>query len=204
VYCTVELHQLDVKNAFLHGELKDVVCLKVPEGIENSKDKVCKLNKSLYGLKQAPVIWIKNFDDFVKGIDFRQCDADRCLYMCNKNQNVSYLLLYVGDFIITGNCMEELVKTKEILMRKFQMRDVGELSYFLGITIARTNGNLYLDQSVYIDKALKNFNVEMCRPINTPIEVWVCITRYCTLKVRYARTKVCTVRSRLDRCRRRR
>jgi hypothetical protein len=69
-------HQLDVKNAFLHGELKDVIYMKVPEGIENCKNKVYKLKKSLYGLKQAQAVWNKNFDEFVKGIGFRQCDAD--------------------------------------------------------------------------------------------------------------------------------
>jgi hypothetical protein len=67
--------------------------------------------------------------------------------------------------------MEKLVKIKEILMSTFQTRDMGELSYFLGISITRTNGNLYLDQSVYIDKVLKKFNMEKCKPINTPIEI---------------------------------
>jgi hypothetical protein len=81
--------------------------VKVPEGIENCKNKMCKLKKSLYGLKQAPAVWNKNFDEFVKGIGFRQCDADRSLYVCNKNQKVSYLLLYVDGFIIASNCMEE-------------------------------------------------------------------------------------------------
>jgi ribonuclease HI len=164
-------HQLDVKNAFLLGELIDVIYMKVPEGIENCKNKVCKLNKSLYGLQQAPAVWNKNFDEFVKGIGFRQSDADRCLYVCNKNLKVSYLLLYVDDFIIASNSREELVKIKEILMSKFRMRDIGELSYFLGISITRKNGNLYLDQSVYIDKVLKKFNMENCKPINTPIEI---------------------------------
>lgn len=107
----------------------------------------------------------------MKGNGFRQCDADRCLYVCNKNQTVLHVLLYVDDFIIASNCMEELVKTKEILMRKFQMRDVGDLSYFLGISITRTDGNLYLDQSAYIDRVLKKFNMEKCKPVNTPIEI---------------------------------
>lgn len=145
--------------------------MNVPDGIENCENKVCKLKKSLYGLKQASAVWNKNFDEFVKGNGFRQCDADRCLYVCNKNQTVLHVLLYVDDFIIASNCMEELEKTKEILMRKFQMRDMGDLSYFLGISITRTDGNLYLDQSAYIDRVLKKFNMEKCKPVNTPIEI---------------------------------
>jgi hypothetical protein len=67
--------------------------------------------------------------------------------------------------------MKDLVKHKEILMSKFQMRDMGELSYLLGISITRTNGNLYLDQSVYIDKVLKKFNMKKFKSINPPIEL---------------------------------
>jgi hypothetical protein len=72
-------HQLDVKNAFLHRELKYVIYMKVPEGIENCKNKVCKLKKSLYGLKQVQAAWNMNFDEFVKGIGFSAMLTDACM-----------------------------------------------------------------------------------------------------------------------------
>jgi hypothetical protein len=126
-------HQLDVKNAFLQGELKETIYMKAPEGAKVENGKVCKLKKSLYGLKKAPIVWNNKFDMFVKRLGFIQCESDKCLYILRNDEMLIYLLLYVDDFIIVSNTIVKLERMKGILMEKFQMRDLGELNYFLGI-----------------------------------------------------------------------
>lgn len=161
--------QLDVKNAFLNGILKEDIYMCPPEGMNVGPNLVCKLNRTLYGLKQAPNEWNKRFNLFAKEQGFRQCKADRCLYVLSNGGDNIYLLLYVDDFLIAGNNRMLIDSIKQRFTSEFKMRDLGELKYFLGIKITRMNNQMFLSQSAYLKKVLCKFKMENCAPVKTPL-----------------------------------
>jgi len=161
------LQQMDVKVAFLNGELDEEIYMEQPEGYVNDPNMVCHLRKSLYGLKQAPRCWNAKFRDFMAKQKFIQSAADPCLFIFRDNSGLVLVALYVDDLVITGN--GNLVTwTKSILGKQFDMKDLGDLKYILGILVERDDSGLYLSQSTYIDKILKTFKMEKCKPMHTP------------------------------------
>ena len=136
-----ELHQLDVKNAFLNGELEEEVYMSQPPGFEDSPNttKVCKLNKSLYGLKQSPRAWFNRFLKVIKGHGYIQGQTDHTLFIKHSERGkMSVLIVYVDDIVITGNHTEEMIRIKEMLAKEFEVKDLGKLKYFLGMEFARS------------------------------------------------------------------
>ena len=118
----LELEQLDVKTAFLHGELEEDIYMQQPEGfiVSEKEDYVCLLRKSLYGLKQSPRQWYKRFDSFMTSHDFKRSSLDSCVYF-KKNSDGSfvYLLLYVDDMLIAAKDKGEIRKVKAKLSEEF-------------------------------------------------------------------------------------
>ncbi|KAI5728895.1 hypothetical protein M8J77_025006 [Diaphorina citri] len=165
--------QLDVKNAFLHGSIKEDIYMTLPDGLNDEHARknsmVCKLNKTLYGLKQAPMEWNAKFDSYVKAKGFKQTLSDKCLYTNDSCGTI--LLLYVDDIIIAGSSKEILQNWKTVLMSEFKMTDLGPLHLFLGIKIDRTNEGMFLTQSQYIQNLLNRFEMGNCNPASTPIEL---------------------------------
>ncbi|GJX54085.1 zinc finger, CCHC-type containing protein [Tanacetum coccineum] len=133
---------MDVKTAFLNGDLDEEVYMKQPEGfvMPGNEHKVCKLVKSLYGLKQAPKQWHQKFDEVVLSSGFHLNQSDK------------------------------FDKTKKFLSSRFSMKDMGEADIILGIKIKRENKGIVITQSHYIEKILKKFNREDCSPVNTPMD----------------------------------
>jgi hypothetical protein len=169
----LELHQLDVKTAFLNGELKEDIYMIQPEGfqIKGHEEKVYKLKRSLYGLKQSSRQWYLKFHQAILEIGFKVSPLDHCVYICNENDKFTILSLYVDDILLTGNYPDMINNTKLFLSSKFEMKDMGAATYVLGIKITR-NRNLkllYLDQENYLEKILRRFNMDKCKPLNTPI-----------------------------------
>ena len=112
----LELEQLDVKIAFLHGNLKETIYMNQPEGFEEGENKVCLLKKSLYGLKQSPRMWYLKFDEFLIRYGFIRNKYDSCVYILKKGEVcVLYLLLYVDDILIASANKEEIRQLKESL-----------------------------------------------------------------------------------------
>ena len=147
-----EIWQIDVKTAFLNGNLSEEVYMIQPKGF-TSKDsnKVCKLQKSIYGLKQASRSWNIRFDETIKEFVFSQNVDEPCVYKKISGGAIVFLVLYVDDILIIGND----------IFKRFSMKDLGEAAYILGIRIYRDRSNrlLGLSQSMYIDKVLKRFSV---------------------------------------------
>ncbi|KAJ1520304.1 hypothetical protein ONE63_004503 [Megalurothrips usitatus] len=164
------VQQLDVKCAFLNGDLREEIYMWPPEGLSVEDGNVCKLKKTLYGLKQAPLEWNRKFNDTVSSLGFSQCEADKCLYVRRGNNGVVFLLLYVDDFLISSDNESLLSDVKGKLMSKFQMRDLGEVSYFLGIKIKRGRNGMFLSQEKYLSKVLRKFKLDTSRPVNTPMD----------------------------------
>ena len=164
---------MDVKTAFLNGNLKEEIYMNQPDGFEEGdRNLVCRLQKSLYGLKQAPRSWNEAFNSFVLSLGFKRSNYDCCLYWKRSGDVIVYLLLYVDDILLMTNNIEEVKRIKAQLSEKFEMTDMGEIKQFLGIKVERdvNQGRLKISQPKYIDGMLKRFGMEDCRPTSTPME----------------------------------
>ncbi|KAG8498902.1 hypothetical protein CXB51_005261 [Gossypium anomalum] len=170
----LELEQLDVKTAFLHGELEEDIYMQQPEGftVSEKEDYVCLLKKSLYGLKQSPRQWYKRFDSFMTSHDFKRSSFDSCVYFKKNNDgSFVYLLLYVDDMLIAAKDKGEIRKVKAQLSEEFEMKDLGPAKKILGMEILRDRktSKLYLSQKGYIEKLLCRFNMRSAKPVSTPL-----------------------------------
>jgi len=173
--CDLELEQMDVKTAFLHGNLEEDIWMEQPPGfaVKNRSDMVCKLNKSLYGLKQSPRQWYKRFDSFITSVGFHRSNFDSCVYVKPLFDNTYvYLLLYVDDILIAAKNIDLIQELKDTLKSEFEMKDLGPAGKILGMEIQRdrTSGKLFLNQSKYIEKILSRFGMASCKAISTPYD----------------------------------
>lgn len=167
----MHIHQMDVKSAFLNGELKEEIYMELPEGFKQA-NKVCKLNKALYGLKQASRAWNEKFNEFMMRIKFEKCVSDQCLYVKGQNGKMMYILLYVDDILIFCDDIIFIKTVKGLLSKEFEMMDMGKASSFLGMHIDQNieKGTIVLSQSKYLEKVLERFNMHDCKPKSTPME----------------------------------
>jgi len=132
----LELEQLDVKIAFLHGELEETISMHQPEGF--IVDYVCQLRRSLYGLKQSPRQWYKRFDSFMVGHDYTRSSHDSCVYYRQLSDgSFVYLLFYVNDMLITAKSMLEIKRLKSLLSDEFEMMDLGAAKKIIGMEFHR-------------------------------------------------------------------
>lgn len=122
-----KIHQMDVKNAFLNGDLQEEVYMEQPEGYVDKTfpHYVCKLRKALYGLKQAPRAWTQKLNECLKEMHFVMIEVDHSLYVCHVEGNIVIIAIYVDDLIITGSDMAEISCVKEALMQRFEMKNLG-------------------------------------------------------------------------------
>ncbi|XP_074337415.1 uncharacterized protein LOC141674603 [Apium graveolens] len=139
------IHQMDVKTAFLNGELDEEIYIKQPEGfvMSGSEHNVCKLKKSFYGLKQAPKDWHQKFDSVVLSNGFLLNQADKCVYSKFDASGKGVIIcLYVDDMLIFGTDQNQVHKTKKFLSSNFDMKDLGEAEVILDIKIKRTKNSI--------------------------------------------------------------
>ena len=134
-----QVHHLDVKTAFLHGDLKEEVYVAQPEGytIKGKEDKVYKLNKALYGLKQAPRDWNEKLNNVLGQLNFEKCTKEPALYLSRDKDQLLLVAVYVDDLLITGSSMEAIQEFKKRMSSKFEMSDLGKLTYYLGIEVCQ-------------------------------------------------------------------
>lgn len=166
-----ELHQMDVHNAFLHGDLDEEVYIKLPPGFESSSpNKVCRLRKSLYGLKQAPRCWFAKLVSALKKYGFLQSYSDYSLFTYTKGEIQINVLVYVDDLLISGNDSAALRAFKAYLSDCFHMKDLGSLKYFLGIEVARSSSGLFLCQRKYTLDIISEVGLLGAKPADCPIE----------------------------------
>ncbi|KAI5341073.1 hypothetical protein L3X38_020347 [Prunus dulcis] len=144
------LHQMDVQNAFLHGELQEEVYMLPPPGCRRQRENVVRrLHKSLYGLKQASRSWFREFSSSIRTIGFCQSKADYSMFTEVKGTSLTIILLYVDDMVITGNNEAEIKNLKAFLSSQFQIKDLGPLKYFLGVEVARSKAGITICQRKY-------------------------------------------------------
>lgn len=167
------LHQLDIKNAFLNGELEEEVYMKIPPGLESpsNSNMVCRLRKSLYGLKQSPRAWFDRLTKVVKQDGFVQCQADHTMFVKHSvDGKIALFIVYVDDIVITGDDYDQINHLKNLLAKEFEVKDLGQLKYFLGMEIARTKNGISVSQRKYTLDLLQETGMLGCKAANTPIE----------------------------------
>jgi Reverse transcriptase (RNA-dependent DNA polymerase) len=167
-----KLHQLDVKNVFLHGDLLEEVYMEVPPdfGTKQIVGKVCTLKKSLYGLKQFPRVWFDRFRKAMIGMWYRQTNADHTIFFRRHGAHITVLAVYVDDKIISGNDESEIALLKKKLGKEFEVKDLGQLRYFLGIEITRGVEGIVSSQRKYVLDLLTETGMLGCRPAIAPID----------------------------------
>ena len=169
----LELHQMDVKTAFLNGDIKETIYMVQPENFVSGdpKNMVCKLTKSIYGLKQASRQWYHKFHQVILSFGFETNAVDECVYHKFVGSKHIFLVLYVDDILLATNDIGILHETKRFLSRNFEMKDLGEASFVLGIQIHRdrSRGILGLSQKNYIETVLKRYGMLDSKPGDTPV-----------------------------------
>ncbi|KAL5745040.1 hypothetical protein ACOSP7_026186 [Xanthoceras sorbifolium] len=193
----LHLEQLDVKTAFLHGDLEEEIYMRQPEGFKEAgkENLVCRLKKSLYGLKQAPRQWYKKFDSFMSSSGFTRCQADHCCYIKRFDNSFIILLLYVDDMLVAGSDMQEIMNLKRELSKQFAMKDLGAAKQILGMRIKRDtkSGTLLLSQAEYIKKVLSRFNMQDAKPVSTPLGIHFRLSKEQSPKTEEERTHMAKV-----------
>ncbi|GKV19982.1 hypothetical protein SLEP1_g30168 [Rubroshorea leprosula] len=167
------LRQLNVKNAFLHGKLKEIVYMTQPPGFENPKhpNYVCQLSSSIYGLKQAPRAWFGTFTLHLLKLGFKCSPIDSSLFVLHTSQGNAPLLLYVGDIVLTASSEILLQKIIDHLMSAFALKDLGTLNYFLGIEVVKFNGGIFLSQAKCATDLLTRIAMLEASIISKPLAV---------------------------------
>jgi len=165
------LRQLDINNAFLQGRLTETVFMAQPPGFTDSDrpTHVCKLKKAIYGLKQAPRAWYHELRQFLLAAGFKNSYADTSLFVLHTGGNILYLLIYVDDIILTGNNSAHVESFVASLANRFSLKDLGPLSYFLGVEVVPHKHGILLSQRRYILDLLSRTKMTGANPVQTPL-----------------------------------
>ncbi|CAH9069453.1 unnamed protein product [Cuscuta europaea] len=168
--CHWELHQMDVDNAFLHGDLHEEVYMHLPPGFSvSSPGKVCRLLRSLYGLRQAPRCWFSKLTTSLRKYGFCQSHADYSLFTLRRDRQILCVLIHVDDLLIMGNDRDMIMAFKAFLATSFPVKDLGIMKYFLGIEVARNSTGIFLCQRKYVLDILAETGLTGARPVSFPM-----------------------------------
>lgn len=167
------IKQLDVSNAFLHGDLHNEIYMEQPPGFIDSAHPsfVCRLHKSLYGLKQAPREWFHRLSQFLHQFGFNPSKADTSLFIYRVGTDIMFLLCYVDDLVVMGSTSSLVHRFIRAIQSEFPVRDLGDLHFFLGIEANRLPNGLLLTQSRYISDLLKRTGMEDAKACSSPMVV---------------------------------
>ncbi|KAJ0502796.1 putative RNA-directed DNA polymerase [Helianthus annuus] len=165
------LHQLDVKSAFLNGDLKEEIYVEQPEGFEvkGQEGKVYRLLKALYGLKQAPRSWYAKIDGYFSNNGYIKSLNEPTLYVKHSATDVIYICLYVDDIICTSSSETLIAEFKTGMKQMFEMTDLGLLQYFLGLEIKQSHEGVFVSQEKYAQSLLNKYGMRDCKLEDVPM-----------------------------------
>jgi len=176
----LEIHQMDVKTAFLNGDLEEEIYLEQPEVFPQAETekRVWRLKKSLYGLKQAPRAWNRKLDHQLRDMGFLSLEADNSLYRRNDCGDTVFIAVYVDDLILCGT-ETGLFHVKQRLSEAFAMKDLGEAHWILGIQVSRNRSckTVTLNQTRYIMDILQRYGMDTCKPVFTPADAGITLAK---------------------------
>lgn len=167
-----EPYHLDVKSAFLNGEITEEVFVEQPVGfqIQGKEDMVYKLYKALYGLKQASLAWYSKIDSYFLLQGFKRSENEPTLYMkIEETGDIILVCIYVDDIVCLSSSVDLITKFKYQMKSDFEMTDLGLLTYFLGIEVTQDDNGVFISQRKYTQDLLKKYNMLSCKPSPTPM-----------------------------------
>ena len=166
------VYQMDVKTAFLNGELDEEVYVSQPDGFVDPTrpNDVYLLKKALYGLKQAPRKWYDSLSKFLVSAGFSKGSIDPTLFIKNQGKDIILIQVYVDDIIFGSTNAKYCRNFSKLMEDKFQMSMFDEMTLFLGLQVRQLPSGIFLNQSKYISDMLKRFNMANCQSIKTPME----------------------------------
>ena len=169
-----ELEQLDVDTAFLNAPVEEDIYAAIPLGYQeptpSGEQLVYKLRRSLYGLKQSPRNWNSLLNTWLETAGFERSTADNCLYTYSGKDGFLLVLVYVDDIILVSDSAALLSDFKAAISKDFNIKDLGQLNYFLGIRISRDRSQklLTMDQQTYIKAIINKFGFTNSKAVTTP------------------------------------
>ena len=174
-----DLHQLDIKNAFLHGDLPEEVFMKQPPRFVAQEEigKVCRLQKSLYGLKQSPRAWFGKFNQAVEKFGLQKSKSNHSVFYRNSSSGIILLVMYVDDIVIIGSDSTGISSLKSFLHDLFHIKDLDMLRYFLGVKVMRSKHGIFLSQRKYVLNLLSEIGKLEAKPCSSPMAPGVHLTR---------------------------
>ncbi|GJW59132.1 retrovirus-related pol polyprotein from transposon TNT 1-94 [Tanacetum coccineum] len=165
------IYQMDVKTAFLNGELNEVVYVSQPEGFVNPDhpSHVYRLKKALYGLKQAPRAWYDKLSMFLLNSGFTKGVVDPTLFTRKAGKHFLLVQIYVDDIIFASTNPKACKLFAFEMNSTFKMSMMGQMSFFLGLQVSQNPRGIFINQSKYAQEILKKFGFDSCTPIDTPM-----------------------------------
>ena len=174
-----DLHQLDIKNAFLHGDLQDEVYMEQPLGFVAQREigKVYRLRKSLYGMKQSPRAWFGKFSQTIEKFGLQKSKSDHSVFYQNSSSGIILLVVYVDNIVIPMSDSTRISSLKSFLHGQFHTKDLGMLRYFLGVEVIKSKHGTFLSQRKYVFDLLSETRKLGARPCSSPMAPGVHLTR---------------------------
>ncbi|GJR61625.1 retrovirus-related pol polyprotein from transposon TNT 1-94 [Tanacetum coccineum] len=165
------IYQMDVKTAFLNGELKEVVYVSQPEGFvdQDNPSHVYKLKKALYGLKQAPRAWYDMLSSFLISQQFSKGAVDPTLFTRHAGNNILLVQIYVDDIIFASTNTAMCNEFANQMTNKFKMSMMGQMSFFLGLQISQSPRGIFINQSKYAYEIVKKYGLHSTDSVDTPM-----------------------------------
>nr|GEU96816.1 retrovirus-related Pol polyprotein from transposon TNT 1-94 [Tanacetum cinerariifolium] len=165
------VYQMDVKIAFLNGNLREEVYVSQPDGFvdQDNPNHVYKLKKALYRLKQAPRAWYDMLSSFMISQDFSKGSVDPTLFIRRNGNDLLLVQIYVDDIIFAASTPELCDLFANLMCSKFKMLMMGKISFFLGLQISQSPRGIFIKQSKYALESLKKYGFESCDPVDTPM-----------------------------------
>nr|GEX01285.1 retrovirus-related Pol polyprotein from transposon TNT 1-94 [Tanacetum cinerariifolium] len=165
------VYQMDVKTAFLNGNLREEVYVSQLDGFvdQDNPNHVYKLKKALYGLKQAPRMWYDMLSSFLISQDFSKGSVDPTLFIHRNSNDLLLVQIYVDDIIFAASTLELCDLFANLMCSKFKMSMMGKISFFLGLQISQSPRGIFINQSKYALESLKKYAFESCDPVDTPM-----------------------------------
>ena len=153
------VYQMDVKSAFLYGEIKEEVYVTQPPGFEDPDfpDKVYKVEKALYGLHQAPRAWYEKLSTYLLDCRYEKGKIDKTLFIKKNKGDILLVQVYVDDIIFGSTSKAMCEEFEKIMKNKFSMSSMGELTFFLGLQVKQLHDGIFISQDKYVADILKKF-----------------------------------------------
>jgi hypothetical protein len=166
----MKLQHIDVNTAYINAPLDEEIFMRPPKDFNLGKNKALKLSKSIYGLKQAGLNWYNCISLYLLEIGFVKCLSDCCVFILDKGYDSSIIIIvYVDDMILASRLQTQIERIKQLIRNKFEIDDLGELKYYLGINIERSSNSIRVNQRSYISKLIEKYQLDDSRSVNTPL-----------------------------------